>query len=274
MPSTPYTRLTASTAILTERQDPNANYTSLAVIYDLLNDAMGDWCEMARLRLVNRSIAIVGNQPVYSLTGLAPRCIEIVRASVPTGVNATDDYRMELLSQMQLDDRYPAWRSQAAYWPFALIRDVQGPQSFRLFPTPASSQQATVANGTIIANQKTGIMIDIQGLTNVQATALTGGVVDAQFLVGAVQLYYIAHSTDIADDATTVETACGISPDFQDALIWYVSARLCEIDTPISQAQKAQTYWSKWANELAKATQMEKSAMQVRPPRSTRLRPY
>jgi hypothetical protein len=274
MPGTTYDRSEARTQILREMLDPTAKYFTTDLVNDRINDAMEQWCQDSRLRVVNGQIDIVANISVYSLTSMAPRVIEILRASCPTGSTATDDYTLRLMTQTDLDQEYPNWRSETASWPFAVIRDLAGPQSLRLYPTPASSQEATVRAGTYFANQTTGAMMNLSGLSSAAATAAAGAAMNIQYLVGSLQLYYVAGSTDISSDATTLETACGISPDFQDAIIFYVCARLCEMDTPISQQQKAQGYWAKYQTILQEAIRRDRSGMQQRPPRTVRGRPF
>lgn len=267
MSSTSFTRVTALSRWQTEVQDTAGTYATQSLGYTLLNEAMGDWCEMTRLRRINDQIDIVANTSNYSLSSLSVRCIEVIRASCPTSASATDDQILPVISIEEADRDYPNWRSDPASWPHSIIRDVQGPQSIRLYPTPSSNQEATVRNGTILANQTTGALMNLTGLTSAQATAAYGAVMNIQFLVGSLQLYYIGHSTDISADATTVETACGISPDFQDALIWYMTARFYEIDVPIAQRDKAPSYWEKWATEVAKASGLSRVGMQRRPSR-------
>lgn len=274
MPGTAYTRSEVRTQILREMQDPTAKYFTTDLVNDRIDDACEQWCQDSRLRIVNGQIDMVANTSVYSLTSMAPRVIEILRASCPTGSTATDDYTLRLMTQTDMDQTYPNWRSEPASWPFAVIRDLSGPQSLRLYPTPASSQEATVRAGTYFANQTTGAVMNLSGLTSAAATAAAGAAMNIQYLVGSLQLYYVAGATDITSDATTLETACGISPDFQEAILYYVCARLCEMDTPISQAQKAQGYWAKYQALLSEAVKREKSGMQLRPPRAVRGRPF
>jgi hypothetical protein len=239
--------------------------TRSAIGYALLSEAMQDWCEFFRLRRTNWAMDIVANQSVYSMTSLAPRCIEVLRASCPSNADATDDRPLILRTASQMDQECPNWRSQAASWPTHLIRDIQGPQSLRLWPTPSSSQEATVREGTLLANQSTGVLMNLTWLTSAAATAAYGALMNIQFLVGSLQLYGISGPTEIEDNSTTVETACGVSPDFQDALLWHMTARFCEMDVPIAQRDKAPGYWAKWAAELEKAKRLDTSGMQPRP---------
>lgn len=274
MPGTAYTRSECRSQILREMQDETGVYFTPDTVNDRIDDGMERWCQDTRLNVVNGQIDIVADQSVYSLTAMSPRVIEILRASCPSGPSATDDLTLRLMTQTDLDQEYPTWRSQPSSWPFVMIRDLAGPQSLRLYPTPASSQSASVRAGTFFASQATGGLVSIEGMTSAQASAATGGAVSIQYLVGSLQLYYIAGSVDITSNSTTLEEACGISPDFQDAIVWYVCARLCEMDVSIAQQNKVQVYWQKWAAVVADAVKRERSGMQVRPVRTVRGRPY
>lgn len=271
MPGTGYTRATLRARWLTMLQDPTGRHFTSSLFESLLNDAMGDWCELTKSRIESTTIDIVANQAVYNLTSVAPRVIEIKRASCPTSAGATDDKRLELKTVEEMDDPDTGctnWRSDASSWPYILIRNYDGPQKLRLYPTPASSQEAQVRAGTWFASQATGAMMSLEGLTVSEATAITGGLMSVEWLVGTLVLNYVAHSTDITSDATTVESACGISPDRQDALLWYTLARACEYAVPISIREKAATYWEKWQSEVANATQLQQSGFQPRVPRT------
>jgi hypothetical protein len=265
MPAASYTRSELRTQVLRELQDPSAVYFSTDLLDDLLNDAMQEWCEQTLLNVVNGSIDLVANQAVYSLTGLSPRAIRVKRLSCPYSAGADTDRQLEIIGQDELEQKFPNWRSQPASWPLVAIRDLAGPQSLRLHPAPSSSQAATILAGTFTVSGTTGAIVDITGLTSVQATALYGATVDIQFLSGSLLVYYAAGAVDITSDSTTVETACGISPDFQDALRFFILARCCEIDTPISQQAKAAGYWQKWQTIVDQAKRLETAGMQSRP---------
>lgn len=275
MPAAPYTRATLRTAFAGELQDLSLRHWTAAWFARTLNDAMGDWCEQTKSRLVNGQIDIVADQAVYSLTGLSPRCIDIKRASCPTSADAADDRRLILISAEELErDGARNWRSDPSTWPTHLIRGTQGAQSLRLYPTPSSSQSATVADTVYYASQATGGLMSLDDLTVDEATAEVGGLMSIDFLCGSLQLYYVAHSTDIDDDVTTVEAACGISPDRQDALLWYIAARACEVAVPIAIREKAAGYWDKWASEIKQQIRLTMVGSQSTPARRSPSREY
>jgi hypothetical protein len=95
-----------------------------------------------------------------------------------------------------------------------------------------------VRTGTVLFSDLYGTLIDLSGLGTVEATSLYGAVLDVQYLVGSMRIDGVAYSTDMDEDADTLEAA-GVPIQWQYAIKHGVIADLHSMTTiPIRQPEK------------------------------------
>lgn len=264
MPATSYTRSTASSAIGTEMQDATGTYYTATIKSGLINQGMAQVAEDTQCRRATTTITVNAGQAEYSLTGVSPRVLDVLRVALPPNEGSTDEQLLQFVTMEDLDAHDSQWRSQTGN-PTAYMRWGQGFNAIRIYPEPDTTYTAITDASAATFSGLYGGVIDLTGLTDSEFDSLYGGVIDAAYKYGSLRVDYVAQSTDLTSDSDSLETVGGIPVQYQDAVIWYACARLCEIDVAIAQQQKAAGYWAKYAAEIGKANDLTANSFQSKP---------
>jgi hypothetical protein len=266
MPATSYTLATLRTEVLEEVQDSTGEHYTATIVKKRINNRMADFTRRTGCRRHTWEIDLVASQAEYSFASLSPRVVDVYSVACPMSAGSTDQYELRRMELTDLERDYPQWRTEADSWPRVYARFTEGSQGILLHPRPASSQAASVRSGTIAASQTTGILVGISGLTTAQATAAYGILVGVSFLVGNLRIDGAALSTDLDDDADSLETDGGIPIEWQPYIKAGVLADLCgDLSVPIAQVAKADQYEAKYEAGVQMALRRFQSSHQGRP---------
>lgn len=270
MPATAYTRATLTAEVQAELQDDNGVYFTDAKVWAWINDAMAEWCRETKTRRYTWTVNLVADQAAYSHRSLTPRPIDVQDYYIPASAGSDQRIRLPKISQEELNGTYPTWQTQPSSWPQRVSRFTKGLSGFVLHPAPSSSQASEVREGTIVANQPRGIIRSIRGLGTAAATTAYGATVAIRFLLGAITIEGIAHSTDLALDADSLETVGGIDVEYQDAIKARVLLHAYAFDVAIAQPNKLAKAQAVWDEAMAKATRLVRAGFQSKPAESQR----
>jgi hypothetical protein len=213
------------------------------------------------------TMTVNAGQAEYDLTSVSPRIIEILRVALPPSESDTNEVTLAFATQEDIEKADATWRSTTGQ-PYAYMRFGQGFNKLRLYPEPSSTYTAIADASAATFSGLYGGIIDLSGLTDSEFDTLYGGVIDAAYKYGSLRIDYVAQATTISS-TDSMETTGGIPVPYQDAVIWYACARLCESDVPIAQRDKAQVYWAKYAAEIAKAKALTENNFQSKPVMTT-----
>jgi hypothetical protein len=248
MPATSYTLATLRTEVLEEVQDSTGEHYTATIVKKRINNRMADFTRRTGCRRHTWEIDLVASQAEYSFASLSPRVVDVYSVACPMSAGSTDQYELRRMELTDLERDYPQWRTEADSWPRVYARFTEGSQGILLHPRPASSQAASVRSGTIAASQTTGILVGVS------------------FLVGNLRIDGAALSTDLDDDADSLETDGGIPIEWQPYIKAGVLADLCgDLSVPIAQVAKADQYEAKYEAGVQMALRRFQSSHQGRP---------
>lgn len=272
MPATSYTLATLRTEMGEELQDETLTHYTATAIKKRINNRMADFTRRVLCRRHTWEVDLVASQAEYDLSTLSPRLVDIYSVGCPQSAGSTDQYLLKRVELTELECEYPQWRTEADSWPRAYARSTEGPHGILLHPRPASSQAASVRDGTVYATASAGALVNLTGIGTAAATAAAGALVGVRFLVGNLRIDGAAMSTDLSADGDSLEAA-GIPIEWQGAIKAGALADCHgDLSVPISQQNKAAQYEAEYEAGVLMATRRFQTSFQGRPAQHSKAR--
>jgi len=255
--------------VLTELQDEGGIYFSPVVVKNLLNEGQRVFCRQTRILRASKTLNVVAGTAEYDLSTLVPEVMEVLAVACPQSAAITSPIALRYMTWEELEAQDTLWRTRTGN-PRAYMRYQEGPLKVRLYPIPDMSYNALIGAPPVAFDGAYGIIGSATNLTDAQWTSAYGMVSSTGVIYGALTVDYVAAPIDMA--AITDEPT--VPPEFHEALYWYAVARCCEMDVSISQANKAQGYWAKFAEHVQRAQRYAAGGYQNKPPRSVSVREF